>query len=240
MTRTVTLFQFMPYGAPELQSVARPYMLRALLLSTALSVSLFAALGLVQTMSGTLLPPNPPPIILVRPPLPPSLAPAPATPQVTPAAPNRAALGIPVPKPDAEVPIENTIAPQDVLRTVQPGVGEGEGDRPLVVEQPATPETTAGWDVYKYVDELPAPVHQVVPDYPTLAKEAGVTGVVTVHLLVGRDGHVRDVQVDPKHGILLLNDAAIAAARQWVFTPARTNGHPVEVWVTVPFNFHLQ
>ena len=31
MTRTVALSEFMPYGAPELQSVARPYMVRALL-----------------------------------------------------------------------------------------------------------------------------------------------------------------------------------------------------------------
>ena len=36
-----------------------------------------------------------------------------------------------------------------------------------------------------------------------------------------------------------LNDAAIAAALQWVFRPALMNSGPVNVWVCQPFKFSL-
>jgi len=44
------------------------------------------------------------------------------------------------------------------------------------------------------------------------------------------------VRIDEEHSILMLNEAAIQAARQWVFTPALTNDHPVAVWVAVPIS----
>jgi len=53
MTTVVSLFEFMPYGAPELQSVARRYMVRALLLSSMLCTLLFAAAGLLYSVRGT-------------------------------------------------------------------------------------------------------------------------------------------------------------------------------------------
>lgn len=49
-----------------------------------------------------------------------------------------------------------------------------------------------------------------------------------------------DVRIDEKHSVPMLNDAAVRAARQWVFTPAFANDQPVAVWVAVPFNFSLQ
>jgi TonB family protein len=67
-----------------------------------------------------------------------------------------------------------------------------------------------------------------------------VSGLVVAHLLVGRDGRVLDVQVDEKHSILMLNEAVVRAARQWMFKPAYANDKPVAVWVAVPFNFSLQ
>jgi protein TonB len=38
----------------------------------------------------------------------------------------------------------------------------------------------------------------------------------------------------------LLDDAAVAAVRQWRFTPALLNGEPVPVVMTVTVNFKLQ
>ena len=95
-------------------------------------------------------------------------------------------------------------------------------------------------DEYVYVEEMPAVVHRVEPEYPSLAREAGVSGTVLARLLVGRDGRVLDVKVDERHGVPMLNDAVVRAARQWVFTPAYANRHPVAVWVAVPFVFRLQ
>jgi len=239
MTRTIALSQFMPYGAPELQSVARPYMVRALLVSSVFSTLLFAACGLLRAVVGDASV-APPPIIFVveRPPAPaPIGAVAPPRP-VAPATLQHATAGVALPVPDDQVSMESTIADADQLRAALPGAGTG--DLPMVVEQPAPVEPLPEYKKYVYVDQMPAPVRSVSPEYPQIAKEAGVSGLVLAQVLVGRDGHVLDVRIDEDHSILMLNEAALRAARQWVFTPALANGHPVAVWVAVPFNFTLQ
>jgi TonB family protein len=239
MTRTVALSEFMPYGAPELQSVARPYMVRALLVSCAISTLFFAALGLMRPfIGGAYLAPPPSVFVVERMPAPPPMdALAPPRP-VLPAAPSHATAGVALPVPDDQAPVESTIANADELRTAMPGTGTG--DTPIVVEQPAPVETLPGLNQYVYVEQMPAPVRSVSPEYPAIAKEAGVSGLVVAHLLVGRDGHVLDVRIDEQHSILMLNEEVVRAARQWVFTPALANNRPVAVWVAVPFNFRLQ
>jgi protein TonB len=239
MTRTIALSQFMPYGAPELQSVARPYMLRALLVSSAFSTLLFAAFGVLRTVVGDAPAPPPPIVFMVdRAPVPPPIA-AVAPPQpVVPAALEHATAGVALPVPDDQAPVESTIANADELRTAMPGAGTG--DLPIVVEAPAPAETLPELGQYVDVEQLPVPVSSVSPEYPAIAKEAGVSGLVVAHLLVGKDGRVLDVRIDEKHSVLMLNEAAILAARQWVFTPAFSNNRPVAVWVAVPFRFHLQ
>lgn len=237
MTRTVALSQFMPYGAPELQSVARPYMARALALSSVCTVALVAAVGLSRLPAG----PAPPPdasftIVLPELPVPAPLRPVPPA-AVAHGLPKHAAAGVPVPTADARVAPEATIASAEDLRAAQPGLATGEA--PLVVEEPVV-EPLPRPDEYVYAEELPVPVRRVEPEYPDLAREAGVSGTVLTRLLVGRDGRVLDVRVDGHRSIPMLNDAAVAAARQWVFTPAYANGHPVAVWVAVPFVFRLQ
>ena len=239
MTRTVALSEFMPYGAPDLQSVARPYMIRALLVSTVLSTLLFAALGLVRVFAGTA-PLAPAPIVITfdRIAPPPSIAPPAPLPPVAPSAPRHATAGIALPVPDEQAPLETSIPSADELRSAMPGTGTG--DAPLVVEQSAPAETLPVFGQYRYFEELPEPVRRVDPEYPALAKEAGVSGLVVAYVLVGRDGRVLDVRMDERHSILMLDESAARAARQWVFKPALANGQPVAVWVAVPFSFRLR
>jgi protein TonB len=82
-------------------------------------------------------------------------------------------------------------------------------------------------------------VFEFKPDYPDLAREAGVEGLVVVHALIGKDGRVLRVELDPKKNVLMLNAAALEAAMKWKFTPALANGHPVVVWYAIPFKFVL-
>ena len=239
MTRTVALSQFMPYGAPELQGVARTYMVRALFMSSAFSTLLFGALGLLRTIGGDAFVTPPPIIFVVDRVLPPPPLGAVAPPQpVAPAALRHATAGVALPVPDDQAPMESTIASADELRTSLPGTGTG--DMPIVIEPSAPAETLPGFKQYVYVEQMPVAVHSVSPEYPAIAKEAGVSGLVIAHLLVGRDGRVLDVRIDEDHSILMLNEAAVRAARQWVFTPAFANDQPVAVWVAVPFSFRLQ
>jgi TonB family protein len=117
------------------------------------------------------------------------------------------------------------------------------GEQPLPFERPpevAPPEPPATPDAppfgeYVYVDELPQAIDKVRPIYPSMAKEAGVTGVVMVQALVKKDGTVGDTKI--VKSIPMLDAAAVAAVRQWRFKPASAGGQPVAVWVAVPIKF---
>ena len=82
-------------------------------------------------------------------------------------------------------------------------------------------------------------VTSVSPAYPPLAVKAGIEGKVWVKVLVGKDGQVQEASVD-RSTADILNEAALAAARQFLFTPGVMNNGPVCVWVMIPFTFKLR
>ena len=233
----VSLYEFMPYGAPELMEVAKRYMFRATWIAIGSIVSVFVlmfvanliiaaqqkAIPVVQMQVSDLA--APPPLTQDAPPPQVEVAPAVAPP----------AAAIPVPVPDAEAPPEQTIMSQEELQTSTPGVAE-EGNGQQIVVAPSEEELPKFGD-YVYVEELPEAVTRVQPTYPDLAREAGVDGTVQLQALVGKDGKVKDVRI--MKSIPMLDAAAEAAVRQWVFKPALSNNKPVAVWVGVPVKFSL-
>jgi len=90
---------------------------------------------------------------------------------------------------------------------------------------------------YVYVEELPEAITKVPPTYPDQAREARVQGTLLIKALVLEDGTVGDCRV--VNSIPLLDEAAVAAVRQWRFKPAMSKGVPVAVWVDVPVKFSL-
>jgi protein TonB len=234
---TISLYQFMPYGAPELKEVARKYLVRALGTASAAWVVLFLlSLGTTQLLAHR---PHETSVIVV--PYREMAAPPPLTqdappPQVAiaqPVAPPT--VGVAVPVPDAEAPPEQTIASQEEIAQATPGVDAGKGD--LVVAPPSDDQLPQ-FGEYVYVEELPEAVSTVRPVYPDIAREAGVDGQVVVQALVGKDGKVKDTRV--VKSIPMLDDAAVNAVKQYVFKPALSNNRPVAVWVAVPIRFSLQ
>jgi TonB family protein len=85
----------------------------------------------------------------------------------------------------------------------------------------------------------PEEVDRVVPQYPAMARRAGVAGSVVIRGIVRRDGSIDDVEVikDLPYG---LGDAARDAVRRWRFRPATFHGEPIDVYYTVTVNFRLQ
>ena len=236
MKAAESLFEFMPYGAPELKEVARRYMFRGVMVGCAIwflvyilsfGTSYFLAHRPHET-SVIVVPYRelaaPPPLTENTPP--PQIAVA------QPVAPPTVA--VPVPVPDAEAPPEQTIASQEEIQAATPGV-ESDG-KDLVVAPPAEEELPK-FGEYVYVEELPEAVTKVSPVYPDLAREANVDGTVMVQALVGKDGKVKDVRV--AKSIPMLDAAAVTAVKQWVFKPALSNNKPVAVWVAVPVRFSL-
>jgi protein TonB len=83
----------------------------------------------------------------------------------------------------------------------------------------------------------PKKLKNVNPAYPDIAKQARVQGVVILECTISPQGKVTNVTV--LRGIPLLNESAIEAVKQWVYTPTLLNGVPVPVIMTVTVNFKL-
>jgi protein TonB len=83
----------------------------------------------------------------------------------------------------------------------------------------------------------PKKLKNINPEYPDIAKQARVQGVVILECTISPQGKVTDVKV--LRGIPLLDSAAVDAVKQWVYTPTLLNGVPVPVIMTVTVNFRL-
>jgi periplasmic protein TonB len=83
----------------------------------------------------------------------------------------------------------------------------------------------------------PKLVQRVAPEYPKLAQDARIGGLVILEALVGEDGRVKTVTV--LRGQPLLDEAAIAAVRQWRYKPLLLNGQTQEFLLTVTVSFSI-
>lgn len=174
-------------------------------------------------------------------------------------APNQAVLGpppppppsaaIPIPVPDATAPKNTTILSQDELGDLGPmfegGEGEGSiwgggggggfGGGPIEVD-PGGGDPGPG--DFQPVEQLPELITIPEPEYPQLAREAQVEGVVKLLVLVGKDGKVKNIKVE--QSIQMLDESAKAAAMAASFKPALWQKKPVAVWVSIPIRFSLR
>lgn len=145
-------------------------------------------------------------------------------------------VGIPVAVPDAEVSPEQTIASQQELSAIQSPVVQQQNDEQVQIEQDINIDEEP--PDFVPVEKQPVPVKQVQPDYPEIARRAGVEGTVWVKILVDKEGKAKKAVV-MKSDAEIFNEPAQKAALQWVFTPAMMNNGPVAVWAAVPFRFKL-
>jgi TonB family protein len=97
--------------------------------------------------------------------------------------------------------------------------------------------------VYTTGDGVSAPVvvNQVSPHYTPEALDARIEGSVILDVVVRSDGGVGDVTVraslDSKLG---LDEQAVDAMKQWLFTPGLREGKPVAVRIQVQMTFTLK
>lgn len=103
------------------------------------------------------------------------------------------------------------------------GTGSGGGSGPLVV----------GGDV-----KAPVTIHSVKPDYPRFARQARIEGTVVMSCVIDRQGRIRSAEIE-KSVHPILDEAALAAVRQWRFRPGTLNGRPVDVIFHLTVNFSL-
>ena len=77
------------------------------------------------------------------------------------------------------------------------------------------------------------------PKYPPQAVREHHTGKVILKVLIALDGSPKDITVEKSSGFRELDQAAIAAARNWSFNPGRRNGQLYEGYALVPIDFSL-
>jgi periplasmic protein TonB len=164
--------------------------------------------------------PPPPPVKRVEPP--PQAAKPPPALRTAPASQNISANDI--------VIQENTEAPKSTAPVVAaPPAPEPPPPAPVVKEEPLV-EAKGG------VGHLNNPD----PEYPDFAADQGWEGSVILRVKVLPNGKPADVKVKKSSGHSVLDDAAVAAAKRWAFTPAKRGNTPVEGWATFPVEFKLQ
>ncbi len=76
--------------------------------------------------------------------------------------------------------------------------------------------------------------------YPAVAQENGIQGRVTVQFVVTKNGTVGQVKVVRGKDPDLDKEAVRVVKSLPKFTPGKMNGHPVNVWYTLPITFKLQ
>jgi periplasmic protein TonB len=80
-------------------------------------------------------------------------------------------------------------------------------------------------------------IRKVIPEYPSLARAARISGVVHLVGIIAKDGTIRNLQLIGGHPMLAR--AAMQAVEQWVYEPTLLNGEPVEVIAPIEVSFTL-
>ena len=112
-------------------------------------------------------------------------------------------------------------------------VGGVVGGLPDAPPPPPVKPVRVGGDVRE-----PRKVVEVAPVYPALAAKAGIEGVVIIEATIDPRGRVVNATV--LRGIPVLDEAALEAVRQWVYTPTLLNGVPTPIIMTVTVRFRLK
>jgi len=80
-------------------------------------------------------------------------------------------------------------------------------------------------------------IARVSPVYPPLARQTRISGTVRLHVIIGKEGSVQQLEVVSGHALLV--QSALDAVRHWKYQPTLLNGEPVEVDTTVDVIYSL-
>jgi protein TonB len=123
------------------------------------------------------------------------------------------------------------------------GIGEGTGTGVGVGEGPGVGRGRGGnfgGDAFRVGGGVSAPrtIYAPDPEYSDEARKAKYQGAVTLWVVVGPDGRVREARIARSLG-MGLDEKALAAVRTWRFEPAYKDSVPVPVQVNIEVHFRL-
>lgn len=166
----------------------------------------------------------------------------------------------PAPKPVdkiVETPPKTTLTAPDPIFKIEDNFN---AVGPIIVDEPVpyTPVVGTGEDILGGTGDELAPVliptpepllvkpkldqkyaRQFQPNFPTGKLRAGIEGKVTVRVLVGTNGRAKAIEQVSATDPAFYRATERHALRKWRFTPATSDGKPVEQWMTVSVNFTI-
>jgi periplasmic protein TonB len=119
---------------------------------------------------------------------------------------------------------------------VFPRTGEGMAILPPVIPELITPPALPIFTVAK---RNPRYARDFQPDYPPGMIREGREGAVTVRVLVGVDGRVKQVEAVKADDDAFLQATKNQALRRWRFMPATKDGVPQESWQELTVRFQM-
>jgi periplasmic protein TonB len=161
-------------------------------------------------------------------PQPKPVPPAPAKPVARHSSPPvRPTVARPSPAPAPAAPAQPVPAPAQATQAEPAPAAPPAPPAPAVAEPVTPPIGNAAY------------LHNPPPRYPAEAQDNGWTGRAVVRVHVDPAGHPLSVELHTSSGHAVLDKAAIAAVQKWSFVPAKRGTTPVDGWVDVPLDFHL-
>jgi protein TonB len=220
-------------GRRALGSFATSFLLQGIALAIMIVVPLMATDNLPSPQGILKFMTPPPPVVRV---IPQPASPKSSRPAVTrPVLGNTLELIAPINVPDEIGEGIDFFAPAGVPSDIPGGVLTN-----IAVGIPSLPPPPSRQEPVRVGGDIKSPrkIHDVVPAYPDIARQARVEGVVILEAIIDPQGNVTHLRV--LRPIPLLEKAAIEAVRQWKYEPTLLNAVPVPIVMTVTVVFRLQ
>ncbi len=142
---------------------------------------------------------------------------------------------------------------QEEVKETNVGTKDQEGEKDVVVPVENTGPVETAPEIFTVVEEMPEFTggmaelgkylkKTIEPNYPQMAKEAGITGKCYLKFVVKEDGSINDVQVlkgvpgCPECDKVAVN--AVKSMPKW--KPGKQNGRQVSVYYNIPINFSVK
>lgn len=254
------------YGAYQLRRAYTKYLGKALGFSLLLILLVFALPYIMSAVRG-MVPKEKPIEVIAELGPPPDIdpnnpPPPPPPPPPTPPPPTRSTVKFvpPVVKKDEEVQEEEQTAVEELIEKKEDIGNEdkkGNDEAPPTIEE--NPSELEMIEAPKVVEEKTFEMFDIQKppsfpggeaelfkylqkniDYPALAKENNISGVVPLTFVVGKDGTVTDVQILRDIGGGCGKEAVRVVKAMPKWSPGEANGHAVKVRYTLPVRFKLE